>query len=90
MTEASRELTQLSVEKSPGPYLGEPDNFTQVPRELVAKEVAGVQALAAGDKKRSSSVWASEFCAQNRRPSFEYQVSQLQSPRNWWADMERC
>jgi len=52
-TEASRELTRLSVEKSPGPYLGEPDNLQEVPRELVAKEVAGENALASGDEKHA-------------------------------------
>jgi len=52
-TPASRELTRLSVEQSPGPYLGEPDSLTEVPRELVAKEVAGEVALAAGDEKEA-------------------------------------
>ena len=52
-TEASRELTRLSVERSPGPYLGEPDNLKEVPRELVAKEVAGEEALRAGDEKQA-------------------------------------
>lgn len=52
-TDASRQLTRLSVEKSPGPYLGEPDSLTEVPRELVAKEVAGTEALAEGDAKKA-------------------------------------
>jgi len=52
-TEASVELTRLSVAKSPGPYLGEPDNLKEVPRELVAKEVDGGEALMKGDEHRA-------------------------------------
>ena len=52
-TEAAMELTRLSVAKSPGPYLGEPDNLTEVPRELVAKEVDGGAALREGDEHRA-------------------------------------
>lgn len=52
-TEASMELTRLSVAKSPGPYLGEPDNLKEVPRELVAKEVDGGKALVEGDEHRA-------------------------------------
>lgn len=52
-TEASMELTRLSVAKSPGPYLGEPDNLKEVPRELVAKEVDGNEALIKGDERRA-------------------------------------
>lgn len=52
-TQASMELTRLSVAKSPGPYLGEPDNLKEVPRELVAKEVDGNEALIQGDEHRA-------------------------------------
>jgi len=52
-TEASMELTRLSVAKAPGPYLGEPDNLTEVPRELVAKEVDGGDALREEDEHRA-------------------------------------
>jgi NAD(P)H-dependent flavin oxidoreductase YrpB (nitropropane dioxygenase family) len=47
------ELTRLSVAKSPGPYLGEPDNLKEVPRELVAKEVDGGAALIEEDEHRA-------------------------------------
>ena len=52
-TEGSMELTRLSVTKSPGPYLGEPDNLKEVPRELVAKEVDGGAALIEEDEHRA-------------------------------------
>jgi len=52
-TEASMDLTRLSVAKSPGPYLGEPDNLQEVPRDLVAKEVDGGVALIEGDEHRA-------------------------------------
>ncbi len=52
-TEASMELTRLSVARSPGPYLGEPDNLKEVPRDLVAKEVDGGEALSEGDEHRA-------------------------------------
>jgi len=52
-TEASMELTRLSVTRSPGPYLGEPDNLKEVPRDLVAKEVDGGEALSKGDEHRA-------------------------------------
>lgn len=52
-TEGSMELTRLSVAKSPGPYLGEPDNLKEVPRELVAKEVDGGVALNEEDEHRA-------------------------------------
>lgn len=52
-TEASMDLTRLSIAKSPGPYLGEPDNLKEVPRDLVAKEVDGGKALIEGDEHRA-------------------------------------
>jgi enoyl-[acyl-carrier protein] reductase II len=52
-TEGSMELTRLSVAKSPGPYLGEPDNLKEVPRELVVKEVDGGAALNEEDEHRA-------------------------------------
>jgi NAD(P)H-dependent flavin oxidoreductase YrpB (nitropropane dioxygenase family) len=51
-TEGSME-PRLSVAKSPGPYLGEPDNLKEVPRELVAKEVDGGAALIEEDEHRA-------------------------------------
>jgi len=52
-TEAAMELTRLSVAKSPGPYLGEPDNLKEVPRDLVAKEVDGTEGLSDSDEHRA-------------------------------------
>jgi enoyl-[acyl-carrier protein] reductase II len=52
-TEGAMELTRLSVAKSPGPYLGEPDNLKEVPRELVAREVDGGAALNQEDEHRA-------------------------------------
>ncbi len=52
-TEGAMELTRLSVAKSPGPYLGQPDNLNEVPRELVAKEMDGGAALNEEDEHRA-------------------------------------
>lgn len=52
-TKAAMELTRLSIAKSPGPYLGEPDNLTEVSRELVAKELDGTEAWITGDEARA-------------------------------------
>lgn len=52
-TEGAMELTRLSIAKSPGPYLGEPDNLTEVARDLVARELDGFEALIEGDEHRA-------------------------------------
>jgi len=51
--QASAELTQLTVSKAPGVYLGQPDDLTTVAREVIEKEEEGFSALYSGDETKA-------------------------------------
>jgi len=51
--QASVELTQLTVSKAPGVYLGQPDDLTTVAREVMDKENEGFSALYSGDEPKA-------------------------------------
>jgi len=47
--EAAIEFARLTVSKAPGVYLGEPDDLSNVAREVMSKENEGWNALFSGD-----------------------------------------
>ena len=51
--QASMELTQLTVSKAPGLYMGQPDDLTTVAREVMEKENEGFSALYRGDESKA-------------------------------------
>jgi len=51
--EASMELTEITVRKAPGLFLGQPDDLTTVAPEVMIKELQGFGALFAGDEKKA-------------------------------------
>ncbi len=51
--QASMELTEVTVSKAPGLYLGQPDDLTTVAREVVDKEDEGFNALYSGDESKA-------------------------------------
>jgi len=51
--EASMELTQITVTKAPGLFLGQPDDLTTVAPEVILKELEGFGALFRGDEKKA-------------------------------------
>ena len=51
--EASMELTEITVTKAPGLFLGQPDNLTTVAPEVMNKELEGFTAAFAGNAKRA-------------------------------------
>jgi NAD(P)H-dependent flavin oxidoreductase YrpB (nitropropane dioxygenase family) len=51
--EASRKLTEISVRKAPGLFLGQPDDLSNVDPEVLDKEVEGILATLAGDEKKA-------------------------------------
>jgi len=51
--QASTELTQVTVSKAPGLYLGQPDDLTTVAREIMDKEDEGFNALFRGDEPKA-------------------------------------
>lgn len=51
--EASLELTEITVRKAPGLFLGQPDDLTTVAPEVMSKEMEGFIATFAGDEKRA-------------------------------------
>jgi len=51
--EASLELTEITVRKAPGLFLGQPDDLTTVAPEVMNKEMEGFVATFAGDEKRA-------------------------------------
>ncbi len=53
-SEASMELTGLTIAKVPGLYLGQPDDLANTPREVAEKEDEGFEAL--GDSNKSKAL----------------------------------
>jgi len=51
--QASMELTQVTVSKAPGLYLGQPDDLSTVAREVLEKENEGFEALFGGDEPKA-------------------------------------
>lgn len=51
--EASRELTEITVRKAPGLFLGQPDDLATLAPEVLNKEVEGILATFAGDEKKA-------------------------------------
>ena len=51
--EASMELTEITVTKAPGLFLGQPDDLTTVAPEVVMKELQGFAKLFAGDEQKA-------------------------------------
>jgi NAD(P)H-dependent flavin oxidoreductase YrpB (nitropropane dioxygenase family) len=51
--DASRELTEITVEKAPGLFLGQPDDLTTLAPEVINKELEGFVATFAGDEKKA-------------------------------------
>ena len=54
--EASLELTEITVTKAPGLFLGQPDDLTTVAPEVINKELQAFAATFAGDEKKA--LWA--------------------------------
>ncbi|MBA7605366.1 NADH:quinone reductase [subsurface metagenome] len=54
--EASLELTEITVKKAPGLFLGQPDDLMTVAPEVMKKELEGFAATFAGDEKKA--LWA--------------------------------
>jgi len=50
---ASRELTEITVRKAPGLYLGQPDEIATLAPEVLDKEVEGILATFAGDEEKA-------------------------------------
>jgi NAD(P)H-dependent flavin oxidoreductase YrpB (nitropropane dioxygenase family) len=51
--EVSMELTEMTVSKSPGLYLGQPDDLTTLDPELMRKEMDGFNGLLREDEKKA-------------------------------------
>ena len=51
--EASRELTEITVRKAPGLFLGQPDEIATLAPEVLDKEVEGILATFAEDEKNA-------------------------------------
>lgn len=51
--EASSELTEITVSKAPGLFLGRPDDLTTLAPEVLTKEFEGFAAAFAGDEKKA-------------------------------------
>jgi len=51
--EASMELTEITVTKAPGLFLGQPDDLTTVAPEVMMKELQGFGKLFAGDEQKA-------------------------------------
>ena len=51
--QASMELTETTVSKAPGLYLGQPDDLSTVAREIMEKEDEGFRALFNGDQPKA-------------------------------------
>ena len=50
---ASEELTQITVSKVPGVYLGQPDDLSNVPKEVMNREEEGAKALYSEDEPKA-------------------------------------
>ncbi len=61
-TTPSKEHQKETLQKSPGVFLGTPDDMTSVPFELIMKEIDGLNAVYEGDEKRA--LVAGGECAQ--------------------------
>lgn len=51
--QASMELTEVTVKKAPGLYLGQPDDLSTVASEIMKKEDEGFEALYSGDRAKA-------------------------------------
>ncbi len=50
---ASRELAEITVSKTPGLFLGEPDDIAAIDPEVLTKELEGLEATFSGDEKKA-------------------------------------
>ena len=51
--EASMELTEITVRKAPGLFLGQPDDLATVPPEVMTRELEGFAGTFTGDEKKA-------------------------------------